>query len=441
MRRIGILKVLLCVSVGVVSVFSAKADDNGAYSGYAPYSIYGVGDLFNGGSAYNQTMGGVGIASRNNRFINSLNPAAVTARDSLAFMSDFSVYQNNKLFKQGSARSANNVFNINDFIISFPLFPKTAMMIGITPYSSTGYNFNHYETNNGVLGTIGNVNHSYAGQGSMYQIFATGGINLFKNLNLGVEYIHYMGNLERSYTQTMSDAAALGVTKTSEMILSANTAKLGLQYEQKFSNKFRMVFGATYKFDARLNGYVNNSITSGQATISSSADTLANYSTPLRLGNEIGVGVAMVYNRKFRAEFDYTLTDWSNSGFESQNGFSVNGAGGTPIFSSSRGESFRVGVEYIPRPNDVRYYKNIIAYRAGAYYTKDYYRVNGQRVYARGVTLGATLPVFQWYNGITLGVDFGQRGSLQNNLVRETYVNFSIGINLFDIWFQQYRYE
>ena len=68
---------LLCVSVGVVSVFSAKADDNGAYSGYAPYSIYGVGDLFNGGSAYNQTMGGVGIASRNNRFINSLNPAAV----------------------------------------------------------------------------------------------------------------------------------------------------------------------------------------------------------------------------------------------------------------------------------------------------------------------------------------------------------------------------
>ena len=239
----------------------------------------------------------------------------------------------------------------------------------------------------------------------------------------------------------MSDAAALGVTKTSEMILSANTAKLGLQYEQKFSNKFRMVFGATYKFDARLNGYVNNSIISGQATISSSADTLANYSTPLRLGNEIGVGVAMVYNRKFRAEFDYTLTDWSNSGFESQNGFSVNGAGGTPIFSSSRGESFRVGVEYIPRPNDVRYYKNIIAYRAGAYYTKDYYRVNGQRVYARGVTLGATLPVFQWYNGITLGVDFGQRGSLQNNLVRETYVNFSIGINLFDIWFQQYRYE
>ena len=67
--------------------------------------------------------------------------------------------------------------------------------------------------------------------------------------------------------------------------------------------------------------------------------------------------------------------------------------------------------------------------------------MNGQRVYARGVTLGATLPVFQWYNGITLGVDFGQRGSLQNNLVRETYVNFSIGINLFDIWFQQYRYE
>jgi len=441
MKRIGILKAVCCTFLGMVSALVLSADDNGAYSGYAPYSIYGVGDLFNGGSAYNMTMGGVGVASRNNRYVNSLNPAAVTARDSLAFMSDFSVYQNNKILKQGSALSANNIFNINDFIISFPLFPKTAMMIGITPYSSTGYAFDYYETNKEVLGTVGNVNHSYTGQGSMYQIFAAGGITLFDRLSIGAQYIHYTGNLEKNYTQTISDAAALGLDGVSEMILSANTAKLGLQYEQEFSNKFKMVLGATYKFDTRLNGYINNTLTSGQASISSSSDTLSHMSSPLRLGDEVAVGLGIVYNRKFRAEVDYTRSDWSKSGFEKQRGFSVNGVGGAPIFTSGVSESIRFGMEYIPRPNDVRYYKNIIAYRAGAYFTKDYYKVNGNPIYARGITLGATLPVFQWYNGVTLGIELGQRGSLKNNMILESYVNFSIGINLFDIWFQQYRYE
>ncbi len=441
MRKIGIKKIALGTLFCFLTSAAAVADDNGAYTSYAPYSIFGVGDLFNGSTAYNTTMGGVGIASRNNRYLNSLNPAAVTARDSLAFMSDFSVYQNNRVMKQGSAKSASNLFNINDFIISFPLFNHTAMMVGIKPYSATGYDFSYYETNPGVLASIGNIQHSYAGQGSMYQIFAAGGVNLFKNLNLGVEYIHYIGNYEKSYTQTASDAAALNVTNSSEMILSANTAKFGLQYVINPSNKLQFVLGATYKLNARLNGYINSSVTSGQASISSSADTLAHMATPLYLADEAGVGVSMVYNRKFRAEFDYTRSDWTGSGFENQKGFSVNGAGGSPIFSPAVAQSFRFGVEYIPRPNDVRYYRNIIAYRAGVYYTKDYYNVNGNSIYARGITLGVTLPIFQWYNGLTLGFEVGQRGSLKNSLILETYANFSLGINLFDIWFQQYRYE
>lgn len=58
-----------------------------------------------------------------------------------------------------------------------------------------------------------------------------------------------------------------------------------------------------------------------------------------------------------------------------------------------------------------------------------------------GITLGATLPVFRWYNGLSFGVEFGQRASLTGNLTRERYVNFSIGINIFDIWFQKPQYE
>ena len=90
-ERILLLSVLLIISVSV------SAQD-GTYGAYSPYSIFGIGDLSKEGSAFNKGMGGVGIATRNRRFINYTNTAAVTARDTLSFMADFGLEQNNKYF-------------------------------------------------------------------------------------------------------------------------------------------------------------------------------------------------------------------------------------------------------------------------------------------------------------------------------------------------------
>ena len=60
------------------------------------------------------------------------------------------------------------------------------------------------------------------------------------------------------------------------------------------------------------------------------------------------------------------------------------------------------------------------------------------------MTLGFTLPISNQNtrsgNGLSFAVDFGQRGSLKGSQVRERYVNFTIGLNAFDIWFQKNRY-
>ena len=120
----------LLLSAGLLT---AAVLDLGAqtYGSYTPYSIFGVGDLALPGSAYNKSMGGVGIASRSHRFLNPMNPAAVTARDSLAFMADYSLLQDNKIFRQGDMRSASNTMNVSDCIISFPIWRSSAMMFGI----------------------------------------------------------------------------------------------------------------------------------------------------------------------------------------------------------------------------------------------------------------------------------------------------------------------
>ena len=422
--------------------FAAYAEDGGTYAGFTPYSVFGVGELSMPGTAYNKTMGGVGIASRNHRYVNVLNPAAVTARDSLSFMSDFSIYESNKILRQGDNVSANNLFNINNFIFSFPLFyskpADVSMMVGLRPYSATGYSYGYYDTNPSAIAAVGNIAHSYSGLGSIYQAFATVGVDLFDKVSVGAELSHYFGNIKKTYNESLADAAAVGLTKTSELQLSANAAKFGLQYEQPLGDQLTIGFGAVYGLDAQLGGRIINTVSG----VSESKDTAQLRSMPgkLYLAGETGAGVSISYGGKFRAEVDYTRSDWTNCGFSGVSGLAVNGASG-PLFTTGLSQSIRAGVEFIPNPTDIRYYYKLIAYRAGVYYTKEYFNVSGNEIYSRGITLGVTLPVFRWYNGLTLGMDIGQRGSLKNNMVRETYVGFSLGVNLFDVWFQKPMYE
>lgn len=427
---------------GIVPSFA----DGGTYSGYSPYSTFGVGTIPMPGTAYNRSMAGVGIASRDNHYLNCLNPAAVTARDSLAFMGDFSLSEANTIYRQGKTLSANNIFNINDVIFSFPIWKSSAMMVGIMPYSSTGYSFSSLIVDQNINGYTGDISASNVGQGSIYQLFVAYGATFLDKISIGAQYNRYFGNIQHAGTQTFGTSSYSGISQGNTLSLTANSAKFGMQFEQNLSPKLKFCLGATYSLDARLNGYIDSykyATGLSNTTPNTTVDTLANSSSKVFLASETGLGIAMCYDNKLRMEFDYTVSDWTKSGMDSHSGFCIDNSDRSigATFKNSTSQSFRFGMEYIPNRNDIRYYYKKWAYRAGAYYQTSYYKVDGYDISARGITLGVTLPVFRWYNGLTLGVDFGQRGTLSGNLVRESYVNFSIGVNMFDIWFQKQRYD
>ena len=230
-----------------------------AYGGYSPYSIFGVGDLAVQGSAYNKSMGGVGIAGRNNRYLNIMNPAAVTARDSLSFMASFSMNVNNKIFRQGDALSANNVVNVNDVVISFPIQRASAMMLGIVPYSNTGFEFGGRYTDPGLVGTAGDIFYSADGIGSMYKLFAAAGVTFLKRISLGAELDYYFGNITKNFTTSFSDSSYSSISNKNVLQLTGIGGRFGLQYEQPFGDDVSMVVGATYTTGAKLRGYYENS--------------------------------------------------------------------------------------------------------------------------------------------------------------------------------------
>ena len=433
-ERIFLLSVFLIISVCV------SAQD-GTYGAYSPYSIYGIGDISQEGSAFNKSMGGVGLATRNRRFINYMNPAAVTARDSLSFMADFGLQQSNKVYRQGNLRSAHNTFNIYNFVMSFPIYRSSAFMVGITPFSDVGYDFSSIETNQNIIGNTGNISYDSYGTGSVYQVFAGAGVTLWKRLSFGAEAIYYFGNIDKVTNMDYSNSSYRSINSGSDLMVRGTTGKFGLQYEQKLGGDVSMIIGATYRLSTSLKGTALNYRYANQDSVT---DTLKNESTDLRkaglrFADELGVGISFKGGEKWSAEFNYLRSDWRNSGFDSASGFSVKSD--TETFSSTVSQSFRAGFEIVPNRNDIRYYLRRCAYRAGVYYDQSYYKLNGNNVNSMGVTLGVTLPVFRLYNGLTLGVDLGQRASTRNNMIRERYATFVIGFNIHDIWFQKVQYK
>ena len=71
----GFPRIILLLAF-IFACVSVDAQTGAAFGGYSPYSVFGIGDIAKEGTAYNRSMGGVGIANRNRRFINCTNPAA-----------------------------------------------------------------------------------------------------------------------------------------------------------------------------------------------------------------------------------------------------------------------------------------------------------------------------------------------------------------------------
>ena len=408
---------------------------NGAYNGFSPYSVYGVGDLHAAGTAFNASMGGVGIATRNKRFVNTMNPASITARDSLSFMADFGMSGKFSLFTEGDLKGTKTLFNINNFVISFPMWRRTAFMVGIQPFSDTGFSMSYADkitSGDQSIGYTGNRAYGAYGDGGLNQFFAGASVLLWNRLSIGAQYNLHFGTISKYSMSQFSDASYRSQTLGDTLQVRAHSAKFGLQYEQPIGTG-KLVVGATYRLKARVTGHAIEYSNVAELDLGSHELVKDNIS----LGDEIGVGLGFTQGDRWTVEVDYLRGDWTGSNFDAVRGFRNNG-----VYSFSTGvtQSVKAGFEITPNRNDVRYRLRRCTYRVGGYFDQSYYRVDGKSILSAGITLGMTVPVFQGYNGITFAIDLGQRG-FGSGFVKENYLGFHVGFNIFDIWFRKPQYQ
>lgn len=424
----------------VVTLFSLivgggiTAQTTDALNTYTPYTLFGIGEISKQGTSFNKGMGGIGTGIRDKRYINYINPAAITLRDTMSFMADFGVEQKNIYSNDSQTNSAFNTFNMNHFVVSFPTFKNSAMMLGIVPFSDVGYKVTTKETNPVIINQYGDIDYQKYGTGGLSKVFAGAAYKFNKYLSAGIEGDYYFGTIDR-YSNVIFNTQTTyrNILTGWDYVLSSFGAKAGVQFSMPVKNEYEFTAGATYSIASKLTGEYTRYAKS--ETSGGFVDTTYMVTTNdqlITIPSEISVGFSLKKGDKWLFGADFVHQDWSSTNFPETPG--VN-------FTASASNHFKAGFEFTPNRYDIRYYYKRISYRAGVYYENSYMNLNGNNIKSTGLTLGMNLPIYQLHNAVGLAVDMGQRGSLKNNLVRERYIMFVINIHLHDIWFQKFRYD
>ena len=76
------------------------------------------------------------------------------------------------------------------------------------------------------------------------------------------------------------------------------------------------------------------------------------------------------------------------------------------------------------------------------HYTKLYdLELRGKNIDEFGISLGVGLPLPRTRSTINLAAEFGTRGTTSNNLIKDNYVKFTLGLSIFERGFIIRKYD
>jgi hypothetical protein len=409
---------LLVALAGLFVGGSAYAEN----SEISPYSRFGYGALSDHTNTTQKAMGGVGIAMRTGKNINFMNPASYAAIDSVTFLFDMAANFKSLHTSEtvdGEKQSGQNYTGGLDYVaIQFPLTRYGGMAIGMVPYSEVGYSFGNEITN----GT-----NSHQGSGTVNEVFVGLAARPFKGFTLGLNFSYMFGSLLND-TYVYSDDA----TSLFERVMEIRdyNLRLGVQYGFNINADHEVTLGAIYQPKKSFRGHAYG--TKYDVSQDSSVDTIGYGSMRGRydMAPTYGAGISYSYKQKLTVEADFTYQPWKNVKYALIEGFDK---AGEDQFNNRWKAS--VGAELVPffRGN----YLQRMSYRLGGYYSTDYIMVGTNSVKEYGASLGLGLPAPSTKTMINFTFEYRHREASPQKLVSENYFQFTLGINVNELWFWQ----
>lgn len=412
----------------------------------SPYSFYGIGTLKFKGTVENRSMGGLSIYT-DSIHVNLRNPAAYVSSNLKSLRGEnrpvkFSIAASHITtnLKADSGSEKTGVTTADYMAMSMPLGRNLGFGLGIMPYTSVGYGLEDISNSNQVLSR-------YKGEGGLNKAFAGLGYRITDKLSIGIDINYNFGNIQNTATEFLYDVDGNLVEYQSReenrSDLSGLNVNIGLTYKTMINEKLELQSGLTYSPQSKISSRNKRTFSTVVVNLQNDQELLVNSidvdlassglnATKLTLPSRLSFGAGIGAPRKWFLGAEYThqsTSDFSNPIVTINNSNFVNAS------------NISIGGFFIPEYDSFSKYWKRATYRAGFHLENTGLEINNEKINEFGMSFGVGLPVGKWFSNANFGFEFGRRGTTNQNLIQENFMNFHLSMSLNDIWFEKRKYN
>ena len=426
----------------VFACLTVKSQNNTS----SPYSFYGIGSLDFKGTSESRAMGGVSVYN-DSIHMNFRNPASYTGKNMFSFNNEgrlvkFTVglghSENDLKTSTNSSETTNTSFEYLG--LNVPMGKKFGFGFGLIPYSSVGYKLQSSNLDN-------QLQYKYSGNGGLNKAFLGFAYQLSDNIAIGFDAKYNFGNIQNSALEYLYDDESLPLDyqarEQNRSDLSGVNFNFGLTFRGGLTQNLELHGSLTYSPDYNLSS--RNSRTFASVVINPNTqiefpvneinvdlESLGLDKTDLSMPSITSFGIGISKSNKWFIGTEYTsitssvfsndLINIENSEFEDSSKISFGGF-------------------YIPDYASFSKFWNRVVYRAGFYSEKTGLVINNESINEFGISFGLGIPAGGLFSNVNTTVEFGKRGTTNEDLVEENFINFQLSLSLNDRWFIKRKYN
>lgn len=422
------LSFILPAVIVILGITSVRAQDRIS----SPYSRFGIGELFGNTHVNYMAMGGISQGVYNPLFVNTSNPASYTAFDSLSFVFDVSLHARFTNLSTLKASQTTDYASLGNLLFGFPVTGWWKASFGLQPYSATGYKMTDYHTDS----LFDNYRNVYDGSGGINQFYAGSSFDILRNLSIGINANYLFGTMKHSTATIFPDSLyrynskTVNSTRVHDFMIST-----GILYHKQLKKGFKFGIGGTFIAGTNLASTADRfsyTFTNSSSSVELIRDTLElTESAAENITMPMGVGAGFTFGKgnSWLVGADFKYTQWEDFKFS---------ASPMPLKNNMQ---LALGGFYNPTTSTVSNYLQRVTYRAGIRYSDGFLELRNQRIDEFGISFGVGLPLPRTSSTINLAVEVGSRGTKEQNLIKENYVKFTLGLSIFERWFVIRKYE
>jgi hypothetical protein len=271
-----------------------------------------------------------------------------------------------------------------------------------------------------VEGTTNTYITNYEGDGGLNEYYWTNAVALNKHFSIGLRSSIIAGAINQ--TETINDDALQSVITTKQQDYFGQLRfQAGALYATKLNKKWDLSLGGRFAPKTKMVAERTLNITeNGTALVEDEFIKNDRFYLP----NTFAAGIALKKNNKTTFVFDYTYEDWSSLKIKESS---------WQLISSHR---YSAGIEFSKQQFIANQRVERRYFQLGAFLNNSYLQIRNQPINEFGFTagMGGFINSSLLYN---IAVEAGSRGTTQARLIKENYVQLTVGFSFRDFLFSK----